>query len=61
MTARQEILNQIKTLLAKEKKSKSDLRSVRGNLERLIAAPRIKDLSLEELSICQQASRFLKE
>ncbi|KLL03606.1 MAG: hypothetical protein MRECE_12c022 [Mycoplasmataceae bacterium CE_OT135] len=60
MTIRQEILQEMQTFLAKENKTKKDYRSFTGNLKRLKETPRLKDLTNEELTTCQQAQEFLQ-
>jgi hypothetical protein len=60
MTIRQEILQAIQEFLTKEAKTKKDYRTFLGNCKRLCETPRIKDLSQEELTICQQTQVFLQ-
>jgi len=60
-TIRQEILKEIQTFLQQEKKQKRDYRLFTGNLKRLRETPRIKTLTPEELTICQQAQEFLQQ
>lgn len=60
MTIRQEILQTIQNFLSSEAKPKKAYRAFTANLKRLSETPRLQDLTLSELSTCQQIQTFLK-
>ena len=61
MTIRQEILQTCQAFLQQENKPKKNYRSFAGNVKKLSETPRLKELNLEELNICQEIQEFLKE